>query len=140
MDNRTEERVLKDCIKRAGYKVGIANNAENRMIYEALIEKQIRDYPKSEEHKQATLGKVDRMGYCGCSYWQKDKCTGYNCCLHRDCPHAKQYQPWLFEDDQCPKCKGYNTTRKPAEYGAGTTSEDTEDCKCLDCGWEWLLV
>ena len=44
-DNRTDEQVLKDCIKRASYNVGITNNADNRMVLDALIEKQIRDYP-----------------------------------------------------------------------------------------------
>jgi chromosome segregation ATPase len=36
--------------------------------------------------------------YDECPYWKKDRCTGYNCCGCIDCPHAKEYQPWLFVD------------------------------------------
>ena len=43
MDSRTPEQVLQDCIKRASYTVGITNNADTRMVLDALIEKQIRD-------------------------------------------------------------------------------------------------
>ncbi len=42
-DNRTDEQVLKDCITRASWNVNHTNNADNRMILDALIEKQIRD-------------------------------------------------------------------------------------------------
>ena len=43
-------------------------------------------------------------------------------------------------NNQCPKCKGYNTTRKPMAYDDGELSEETEECKCNDCGWEYVLV
>lgn len=51
-DNRTDEQVLQDCIKMASYKVSVTNNADNRMIYDALIEKQVRDYPKAKSIEQ----------------------------------------------------------------------------------------
>jgi hypothetical protein len=47
---------------------------------------------------------------------------------------------YFKRNDQCPKCKGYNTTRKPLTYDDGEVSKDTEECKCNDCGWEYLLV
>ncbi len=40
-DGRTEAQVLKDCIKYASYMVDVTNNAQNRMILDALVEKQI---------------------------------------------------------------------------------------------------
>ena len=43
MKEQPEEQILKDCIKAASYKVGITNNANTRMVLEALIEKQIRE-------------------------------------------------------------------------------------------------
>lgn len=46
----------------------------------------------------------------------------------------------LKKNNQCPVCKGYNTKRKPLVYEDGEVSKDTEKCKCLDCGWEYLLV
>jgi len=40
-DGRTKAQVLKDCIKYASYIVDVTNNAQNRMILDALVEKQI---------------------------------------------------------------------------------------------------
>lgn len=50
-DNRTDEQVLEDCIKRASYSVSVSNNADTRMVLDALIEKQIRDEKHSDNTK-----------------------------------------------------------------------------------------
>jgi ribosomal protein S27AE len=45
----------------------------------------------------------------------------------------------LKKNNQCPRCKSFNTIREPLKYDDGTFSEDTENC-CKDCGWGYLLV
>ena len=52
MKEQPEDQILKDCIKAASYKVGITNNANTRMVFEALIEKQIREERRQEEREQ----------------------------------------------------------------------------------------
>ena len=42
-ETRTDEQVLKECIARANWNVNHTNNADTRMILDALIEKQIKD-------------------------------------------------------------------------------------------------
>lgn len=33
--------------------------------------------------------------YRDCPYWKDNRCSGFNCCLEKDCKHAEKYQPWL---------------------------------------------
>lgn len=40
----------------------------------------------------------DNRTYEEGTYWKPDRCTGFNCCHEKDCPHAPKYQPWLFDE------------------------------------------
>jgi Zn finger protein HypA/HybF involved in hydrogenase expression len=48
----------------------------------------------------------------------------------------------MFEElkMKCPKCKSINLDIKPCVYDDGEISEDTDEAKCKDCGWEFLIV
>jgi predicted Zn-ribbon and HTH transcriptional regulator len=76
-----------------------------------------------------------------------DKALGAYCTAKKklvepeDCEGcADNLKEYFKANIQCPRCKGYNTTRKPLIYDDGEASEDTEECKCNDCGFEYLLV
>lgn len=45
-----------------------------------------------------------------------------------------------MKKQQCPKCKSENIEKEPLVYDDGDISLDTEEAKCLDCGWEFLIV
>jgi hypothetical protein len=32
--------------------------------------------------------------YENCLYWREEKCTGFNCCMVKDCYHTEKFQPW----------------------------------------------
>ena len=76
-DDRTDDQVLNDCIKFASWKVDKTNNADNRMVLDALIEKQISDKKKNEfamveedtqeqKYKDALIGISDYLQDAEC--------------------------------------------------------------------------
>jgi hypothetical protein len=40
---------------------------------------------------------IEQEGYRNCIYMNYGKCIGFNCCAEKDCPQAKDTQPWLFD-------------------------------------------
>ena len=63
MKEQPEEQILKDCIKTASYKVEITNNANTRMVLDALIEKQIR-----EENREMMIKGIEQRPCVICKH------------------------------------------------------------------------
>ena len=62
-----------------------------------LCERHGRNYYIKDDLREE-MAKGGKIDFSLCLYWSDTRCTGLNCCTERHCPHARDSQPWLFEN------------------------------------------